>query len=103
MDGRDAADRKESSMQDSGEDQALVDELVDTGAVPPLLRLRSLSYPRPLREGSRRVLRPLLRLRGDAVRAAAAEVSIPQPRGTPPADWLAWRLEFENDLSETLP
>ena len=80
------------------EDAALVGQLVDLGAVPPLLRMRSLSYPRPLREGARRALRPLVRLRGDDVRAVAGEIHIPQPRGTSPAEWLAWRAELEEDL-----
>ena len=100
--GQSGADRHEQLAKKCGEERALVDQLVEAGAVPPLLRLRSLSYPRPLREGARRVLRPLLRHRGDAVRAAAAAVSIPQPKDTPPADWLAWRVEFEEDLSEQL-
>lgn len=80
------------------EDPLLVNELIELGAVPPLLRLHSLSYPRPLREGARRVLRPLLRLQGDAVRKAAEGVNIPQPVGTSPADWVAWRAQFEQDL-----
>ena len=79
----------------------LISQLVALGAVPPLLRLRSLSYPRPLREAARRALRPMLRLRGDAVRASAAALTIPQPRGTSPAEWLAWRREFDQDLFGT--
>ena len=87
------------SRPDSGsENHFLVKKLVELGAVPNLLRLHSLCYSRPLREGARRVLRPLLRLHGDAVRTAARDVIIPQPVGTSPADWIEWRQQFEQDM-----
>lgn len=53
---------------------------------------------RPLREGARRALAPMVALRGDAVRAIAATVAVPQPRDTPPAAWQAWRHELDSDL-----
>ena len=80
------------------EDELLCMRLVELGAVPHLLRLHSLSYSRPLREGARRVLRPLLRLHGNAVRSAAKDIIITQPMGTSPAVWIEWQQQFEQDL-----
>lgn len=93
-----ASTSQSQSGSDGNEDPFLVNKLVELGAVPPLLRLQSLSYPHLLREGARILLRPLLRIQGDAVRSAAEDVSIPQPIGTSPADWVAWRQQFEQDL-----
>jgi len=53
---------------------------------------------RPLREGARRALAPMVAVRGDEVRAIAATVAVPQPRDTPPAAWQAWRCELDEDL-----
>ena len=96
--GEFASDTKARQGPAGREDPLLVGQLLELGAVPPLLRMHSLTYPRPLREGARRVLRPLLRLEGDAVRTAADCINIPQPVGTSPADWIAWRQQYEQDL-----
>lgn len=80
------------------QENILLNILIELGAVPLLLRLHSLSYPCSLREGARRVLKPLLQVQGDAVRAVAEDMNIPQPVGTSAADWVAWWQEFRRDL-----
>lgn len=82
----------------TSENSLLLEQLVELGAVPTLLRLQSLSYPGPVRESARSTLRALLCHQGDAVRIIAKGVNIPQPVGTSPAEWVAWQQELQQDL-----